>query len=411
MAQRLGLSRSQLVVMLLLAIVLVVLAALQNQPQRVQPYDPDDTSSLGLRALVLWLEELGHPVRSGSLRSRLDAQTGLLFLHTSSRESPAYRSDLEADADATRVYEWVQQGGTLVLVGPDVSYFALSEHFGVEQVESFGDILLNTGQAQPLLPDTPANWNNSFASYSLRFFEERAIVPVLARSNGELVVALQFIGEGVVWHLTEDFALTNLNLRDERVASLLPAILRTVPEGAPALFSTLHLMSPDIQNDEVGEVATLQDWLYTTPFGQATLLLIVSLFVYLLLQGRRLGPPLPATTANRPREAAEYVTALASLQRRIRQPSLVADHHRQRLKSALGRLAQLPTDLPDAEWLAQLRRAEVLSAEQYNEVSELLAGYAKQQGKASNEAELIQLVRATDTLLASLPQANKLLVR
>jgi hypothetical protein len=67
--------------------------------------------------------------------------------------------------------------------------------------------------------------------------------------------------------------------------------------------------------------------------------------------------------------------------------------------------------LPDAEWLAQLRRAEVLSAEQYNEVSELLAGYAKQQGKASNEAELIQLVRATDTLLASLPQANKQLVR
>ncbi len=45
------------------------------------------------------------------------------------------------------------------------------------------------------------------------------------------VVALQFIGDGVVWHLTEDFALTNLNLRDERIASLLAAILRTVPAG------------------------------------------------------------------------------------------------------------------------------------------------------------------------------------
>ena len=135
------------------------------------------------------------------------------------------------------------------------------------------------------------------------------------------------------------------------------------------------------------------------------------LFVYLLLQGRRLGPALPGPTASRPRAAAEYVTALAGLQRRLRQPRVVADHHRQRLKSAAGRLAQLPADLPDAEWLAQLQRAQVLSPTLLTEITGLLSGYAKINPKAGDEAELIRLVQATDALLASLPRANMQLVR
>jgi hypothetical protein len=235
-------------------------------------------------------------------------------------------------------------------------------------------------------------------------------------------VAIQRIGDGVVWHLTEDFALTNLNLRDQRVALLLPAILRTVADGAAVLFTTDHLLRYDPV--VAGQVNTIQDWLYTTPFGQATLLVMVAAFIYLLLQGRRLGPALPGPTASRPREAAEYVSALAGLQRRLRQPNLVADHHRQRLKSAVGKLAQLPADLPDKEWLAQLQRSEALSPTLFNEVSELLAGYAeldsvdngalhrsKSLGKSSDEADLIQLVRATDALLATLPRANMQLVR
>jgi hypothetical protein len=359
----------------------------------------------------LWLEALGYPVTTSRATNDLPAETGLLWIHTSSESSPAYGSDLAAEEDAALAYHWVERGGTLVLVGPADAYFALTEQFGVAQVESFGDMVLDTHQVQPLLPDVPANWNSFFTAHSLEFLEGRAVVPVLAHTNGDPVVALQFIGEGLVWHLTENFALTNLNLRDDRVASLLPAILRTVPQGSQVVLSAPHLAAFDGVGEESGRVTTLQDWLYTTPFGQGSLLFLATLLVYLLLQGRRLGPALPGPTASRPREAAEFVTALAGLQRRIRQPHVVADHHRQRLKSAVGRLAQLPADLPDGEWLAQLRYAEVLSPLLLDEVAELLDGYAKIEDKRDEEAELIQLVRATDNLLASLPRANMQLVR
>jgi hypothetical protein len=407
MRTRLGLSRSQLVIGLLLATVLVGMAVLQSQPQSVEFYDPDDASSTGLRALVLWLEEMEYPVTIEGPRTSLPDGAGLLLIHPSNQSDPDYYADTEAAA----IYEWVEDGGTLVLVGPTIPYTPLSERFGVVQSETLSGIGSDVRQLQPLLPDVEANWSSFFATRILNFYDGRTVVPILGLGNGDPMVAIQLIGDGVVWHLSEDFALTNLNLRDERVASLLSAILRTVPAGAPVLFSTHHLASFDPADGDIGEVNTLQDWLYTTPFGQGTLLVMVVLFVYFLLQGRRLGPPLPGPTANRPREAAEYVTALAGLQRRMRKPDVVADHYRQRLKSAVGRLTQVPADLTDAEWLAQLRRSEVLSPTLLAEVTDLLSGYAKVDSKTSDEGDLIHLVRATDALLASLPRANKQLVR
>jgi hypothetical protein len=406
MAERLGLSRAQMALTLLLAVVLVVVAVWQSQPDNQEAYDPEDTGSAGLAALVLWLEEMGYPTTIGLLSSGLPSGTGLLVIHPRTTSDPDYLSEQQVDA----IYAWVEAGGTLLLVGPTRS-LPLIERFGVEQVETFLGPLSDTRQVQPLLPDIASRWFSFYASYRLRFIEDRAALPLLAHTLDEPVIALQFIGDGIVWHVTEDFAPTNLNLRDQRIASLLPAILRTVPNGATALISTHHLAAWSTLSGDLGRVNTLQDWLYTTPFGQATLLLMFTTLLFLFLQGRRLGPALPGPSASRPREAAEYVSALAGLQRRLRQPRLVAESHHQRLKSAAGRLAQLPTDLPDAEWLAQLQRADVLPPAVILEISELLARYAQVGASAQDETDLIRLVQATDALVATLPRANQQLVR
>lgn len=406
MRKQLGLSRRQLVLTLFLAMILVALAVLQGQPEITEPYDPRDTERTGLRALVLWLEEMDHRVTLDLPRRALPAEDGLLFVHPSTTAA----SDLFSSQEVHQIYRWVEAGGTLVLVGPRRDFSILGDRLGVYQSDATFGPLTNTRQAQPLLPDLPGTWNTFFAERILEFEDQVAVVPVLEQLDGAPVVAIQSVGAGTVWHLTEDFAFTNLNLRDERIASLLPAILRTVPPGARVLITTRHLSTYDPEVN-AGEVGTLQDWLYSTPFGQATLLVIISLLAYLMLQGRRLGPPLAAPSAARPREAAEYVSALAGLQRRIRQPHVVADHYRQRLKLRVGRLAQTPVDLPDDEWLAQMRRSGALSPAALDEVAALLAGYAKINNRRDAEADLIELVQATDTLLASLPRANMQLVR
>jgi hypothetical protein len=360
---------NQLLIALMLAVILVIMALLQNRSQTVEPYDPDDSSSTGLRALVLWLEELGYPVTISVPRGGLPTGPGLLWIHPATQLGMSSDSEL----DAALIHLWVERGGTLVLVGPADSSMSLAQHFGVEQIAALSGIISDVRQIQPLLPTLPGTVD-IIATRALRFSGTRALVPVLAHVNGDPVVAIQSIGNGVVWHLTEDFALTNLNIREQQIATLLPAILRTVPASAPVIFSTNHLMRSNQAEEAAGTITTLQDWLYTTPFGQALLITMLVLFIFLALQGRRLGPPLPRLTATRPREAAEYVIALAGLQRRTRQPRVVANHYRHRLKSAIGKLAQAPAALPDSEWLAQLQRTEVLAPAQLAQVEELVSG-------------------------------------
>jgi hypothetical protein len=127
------------------------------------------------------------------------------------------------------------------------------------------------------------------------------------------------------------------------------ALLRQAPPGALVVLDTFHVTGP-----EARQASTLQDWLWGTPVGWATGFGLAVLFLYLLLQGARLGPPLPVVAEGRRREAAEYVSAMAGLQRRARLGSAVVAHHRRRLKRELGRRFGISPDLDDRVFVERL---------------------------------------------------------
>ncbi len=316
---------------------------------------------------------------------------------------PTVGNEVISGADVELVAAWVDAGGTLVLTGPSAPS-DLSERFGIFQ--SAADLSLEEPrQAQPLFPELPAELNSVSSLYRLELDATLPWTPVVVDGNNAPVVAFVPWGEGVVWAVTEDFAFTNANLRSDQIAGLLPALLRTVPSGAPAAISLDHLQTVTGAVDN--SVQTLQDWLYTTPVGQAVTFITIILVIFLILQGRRLGPSIPTTTANRPRAAAEYVVAIAGLQRRTRQSRNLAEHHAQRLKLAVGRSAQLDPTLPDDAWLTQLRGRAPLPESTIDEVARLLFAYRQ----ADDDGEFIRLVQATDALLASLPRTSTPLVR
>ena len=383
----------QFLLWLLLAAAIVLVAALQRQPQEMQAYDPYDNSSVGLRALVLWLEEMDYAV--AIKRPGFPAGPGLLILHSGPNRVPMM--------DARLARSWVEDGGTLVLVGMWATEDAVIEEFGVSQEYTTGFARL-LRQSLPFLPDLPVEWNPFLTSLWLDSEEAPSALPVLVNPAGEPVVMMQPIGAGVVWHLTQDVAWTNLHLRDENIAGLLPAVLRTVPPDAPVIISNYHLWEPEAAP---GTPANVRDWLYSHPLGWGILAASGLLLLFLTLQGRRLGPPLPAPTAARPRAAAEYVTAIAGLQRRANQRGALAQHHRQRLKSALSRTAHLDSTLPDNTWLARLRQADILPPATLDQVATLLAGYSSN----PDEAALIQLVQSTDKFLQTVPRVSTQFVR
>ena len=403
----------------LLFLLLILMTVIQGQEEPEIPYDPDSAGPLGLRGLLLWLDELGYEVD----------QTGIDFfpLDAFGGSAGANRVDLlfvypntvpYTEVEAAAVHRWVVAGGTLVLIGPSAVDQLLEETFGVymaEQAISFDAEV----DGQPLLPDRQEDDRRFRSGDHLVLDNAPAAVPVLTMQNEPdaestdvmptltptlaatlaptivrtATVAVQQIGDGTVWHLASIHDFTNISLRDEREAGLLPPLLRTVPAGGRVLLDTYHLFaSPTAE----GEITSVQAWFYQTAAGRAIIFALLTIFGYLLLQGRRLGPPLPSTEGVRRREAAEFVGAMAGLQQRSRQHLAVAQYHKRRLRTALGQRYTIPSTLSDQEFLERIEHEKPgPPQEQLTAIRRLLEALSAE----PNEATLIQAVGQIDEII------------
>ncbi len=368
----------------LLFALLLAAALLAQRPTPPRPvYDPSGNGPDGLLLLREWLAEMGYATTTTGQRSFAIGPADLLFVY------PGIEPFTAAEGD--RLVEWVEKGGTLVLV--DTQDDELLDRFDFATVS--GDSTDRLLQAQPLLPAASAVITGTNFARRLRLPHDSPAVTLLAE-DGSLArpaAALLRRGKGWVWLLSSDFTLTNERLTDSRSTSqIVPALLRAVPDGGRVFFDTYHLFGPDGPQEAKG-IASLQEWAYTTPTGWAALYLLGLGFGFLLLQGRRLGPPLQTITQGRRREAAEFVVAMAGLQRRAGVRSSIARQQNQRLKQRLGRPWQIPADLSDGEFVARLAAAD----ESFNDAR--LRGLLIRLANAPDEAALVQLAKEVEEVL------------
>jgi len=333
----------------LLFLILLIAALMARRPTPPRPvYDPASNGPDGLLLLREWLVEMEYAVETTGNRVFALDDADMLFVYPGDE---AYSS-----ADGDLLADWIEGGGTLVLVNARDD--ELLDRFDFSTVSSGStDRLL---QSQPLLPEAAAVITGTNFAHRLRLPNDSPGVVLLADDSSETrpAAAILHQGAGWVWLLSADFTLTNERLTESRAtAQIVPALLRAVPDGGRVVFDTYHLFGPDRAEAEEG-IGSLQEWAYTTPTGWAALFLLALGFAYLILHGRRLGPPLQTITQGRRREAAEFVVAMAGLQRRAGVRDSIARHQRQRLKQRLGRPWQLPADLPDGEFLARLAAAD-----------------------------------------------------
>lgn len=374
-----GLLGLFLIFLLLLAAGLVV--AQSSRPRPV--YDPAGKGPDGLLLLREWLAEMGYAVGTTGVQRFALAEADLLFVY------PGPLAFTRAEGED--LLRWVEAGGTLALVDADDPQLTALFDFSTRRSAASAEL----HQSQPLLPDAPAVITGTTFARRLRLADDFPGVVLLAdeSSGGRPAVAVLRQEKGWVWLLSEDFLLTNDRLTDSRATGqIVPGLLRAVPRGGRVLFDTYHLQvsPPETADTRIG---SLQAWAYTTPSGWAVLFLFVLGFAFLLLQGRRLGPPVPTLTQGRRREAAEFVVAMAGLQRRAGVRDNIARHLRHRLKERLGRPWQLPADTPDREFLARLSATNPsLDGDRLAHFTGLLAELAAN----PDEARLVALARQVD---------------
>jgi hypothetical protein len=381
-------GRIQLFLALGLLVVLVAFILLQGEEQAPTPFDPASTAPSGLRALWLWLEAMGYTVeRNDGTTFTIPPESALLFVYPNQQ---SYSED-----EAEQVRQWVNDGGTLVLVNHTLAENALRSRFPVEYGATITALFTNVDQQQPLFPDLAEPIALTDNVPILDLSNSPTAISVLATSEGQTTLALQPLGDGVIWHLSLYHSLVNEQLRDPNQATIVPALLRHVPPGGRIVFDTYHLFGPNAT--ATLEIRSLQDWLYGTALGWATLFVAVVTLLFLALQGLRLGPPLPTREELRRREAAEFVTAMANLLRRGQQRAFVAAHHKRRLKRALGRALNISPDLADESFLQHVQQVDDrLSAEEKQQLATIFQTLTG----TTDEQMLIKTVSKVDPLLA-----------
>ena len=125
--------------------------------------------------------------------------------------------------------------------------------------------------------------------------------------------------------------------------------------------------------------------------GRALLLAMIVVFAYVVLTGRRLGPPQPLDPRP-PRSSLEYVRGLAGLVRRAGHQEIVRDRLRRELRSGLARRTGLDPATPFELVLARFREG---SAARADEAALLDA----QLQRRLREPDLVRTVARVATLL------------
>jgi hypothetical protein len=254
-------------------------------------------------------------------------------------------------------------GGSLVIAGDSIPWLLYARAVGVA-VDPVGDTV-----ATASTPDGTLSMN---VIYRFRLRSDGA-TPLLVAANGDVIGIRMPYKQGSLVVLSTPAPLTNAGLANPQAARFVyRQILSSSPSGPPlplAFDEAHHSFAPP----SVGPT-TLNQLLFDTAVGRAIGYTVLLVFAFLLLSGRRLGPPLPARPPTETRRTMyEHVRMLADLYRRAGQFAVVRRAFGERYKRELARavlsspkrvaalstaLARVETARTTAELIAAVTAAE-----------------------------------------------------
>jgi hypothetical protein len=230
------------------------------------------------------------------------APTTLLVLQPESSIGDTVGTSFDAVAD---------HGGTIVLAGDSVAWLLYARSLGitVEPIRDAGSTATPPGGGWEVM---------SAFHYRIR---ARDATPLLVVPNGDWVALRMPYRQGSLVVLATPAPLTNAGLSDQDTARFVfRDVLSRATTGSPLVFDEVHHSFTPVGAGPGGA----KEILFTRSPGRALLYAAVLIFLYLLLSGRRLGPPIPARSPTETRRTMyEHVQMLANLYHRAGQLAVV----------------------------------------------------------------------------------------
>ncbi len=364
---------------------LLVIGAVAALLSHSAPDDSDpssrSTGNAGTLALYQWLSRLGLPVQR--LSGDFDPSTADVLVVA--EPSTAFTAQ-----QAQQVVDMVRGGGEVVLATDRAAISNAGELLQAlgaapsQAALSGASPLPDAFDATPALPvDAAALVRRVPMRAGIEFdVPPAAAVPLLVHDDQVVGVTVP-LGSGRAYVLGSPYPLSNLGLREGDSATFVLSLVERARGGRIA-FDEFH----HGESASGGAQAAL-----TGPVGLAGLLAAAAVFLYLLLSGRRLGRPIPATDPARVPSATEYVDAMGRLIERTAQRGGVAERYAEELKRRVGAATAIDPRLDDDAFLALLDANDPAGAEP---VRAALARCRELARARPSGAQLVALARQVD---------------
>lgn len=369
---------------ILVAVTIVAAAFQAQQAQDMPPLSNHSSAPDGARALWLWLQALEYRV-SDEVEDHfaIPKEAGIAFLLEPTREVTA--------REWQSLDNWVQDGGTLVIVGERMWTLLTARYYGFD----YGYLAQRVDTLTPQTPlltlpplSDPAH-TQSLVWIEAKSDQKDPHVVHLAAGGKPMLVSLER-GTGRVILGTIPFAFSNAGLKETGNPELVLNIVAAARREGVIWFDEWH----HGQRTERTAVIGPWSWLRRTSAGRSLLYAAAVVFVALALGGRHFGRPVPLPKTITRRAPLEYITAIANLSRRAGHRAAVLRHYHQQLKRSLGKRYRLDPTLHDGEYIARLQmlNPNIDGDELYKLLTQLSAD-------SVGEGEAIQLAAQVATWL------------
>jgi hypothetical protein len=330
-----------------IAVAAILIGGLRLLTEQAQLPAGSSTSAQpdGVLGLYTWLADLGAQTQRLSDPIIDPDVATVLIVQPPAALDQTTRDELDAFAD---------RGGTIVLAGDSVQWLLAARALGVNAEPA----------AEPAaLATTPDGLTLPLASRYRLSTDRAGAQPLLVRDNGDWVALRVPYRQGNLLVIASPEPLTNAGLTDDATARFVyrEVVSPTLMTGSPVAFDEIQRLP----GASVAGTPDMDQLLYQTPVGRAILYAGVLTFLFLLLGGRRLGPPVYLHSATEaPRTMFEHVQMLANLYRRSGQLGVV----RERMSRVYARDGARGTLAPDRAAALESALARLESARTESQV-------------------------------------------
>ena len=290
------------------------------------------------------------------------------------------------EAEVKDIQDFVSTGGTLIVAGDDRALDGLFSVYGLKLRE-----LPESQEFSYRIADKPFFPRHPIDEIRVRTHVvfgplTREVAALYGTEEGATVVTLRE-GKGRVFLIASAYLFSKSGLQyDAGNATLLYNLMSTLPRNARIGLAEKRYYTVETKPPNPFVVL-----MFGTPGGLGAVYICITLFVFLMLRGRRFGKPLDIQERGR-RLSSEYVHAMTSLYQKGNTRSEILRHIRDTFRSDLGDRWRVNPTLDTSAFLEELARRGAVDEDE--ELTNLLTDLEPSGG--ISEAKLLDISKRVE---------------